>query len=139
MTTEATRPDPFMTGDRRHRRIAYRATFARPFDHEDTDLIEGLYRDPEGEAIGKAILEQRRHEAPQAFLVIPEEEIPLVHVEARLDDDPRVGSYDQVFALLYGSDETPGRGVRATGEKWDDGELVAFAFESDEEALEAQA
>ena len=44
-----------------------------------------------------------------------------------------------VFALLYGSDETPGRGVRETGEKWDDGELVAFAFESDEEALEAQA
>ena len=139
MATEALRPDPFLTGDRRHRRIAYRATFGRSFDHEDTDLIEGVYRDPEGDVIGKVMLEQRRHEAPQAFLVIPEEEIPLVHVEAKLDDDPRVGAYDQVFALLYRADETPEKGVSDTGERWDDGELVAYAFESDEEALEAQA
>ena len=139
MATEALRPDPFLTGGRRHRRIAYRATFGRSFDHEDTDLIEGVYRDPEGDVIGKVMLEQRRHEAPQAFLVIPEEAIPLVHVEAKLDDDPRVGAYDQVFALLYRADETPAKGVSDTGERWDDGELVAYAFESDEEALEAQA
>lgn len=138
MTTEATTPDPLMTGDRRHRRIAYRASLALAFNHEDTDLIEGVYRDPEGDALGKAILEQRRREAPVAFLVIPEEEIPLVHVEAALDADSRIGSYDQVFALIYRTGEAVARGVREMGERWDDGEFVAYAFESDEEALEAQ-
>jgi hypothetical protein len=138
MTTQSTTPGAFMTGNRRHRRIAYRATFTLPFKHEDTDLIEGVYRDREGDPLGRAILEQRRHEAPLAFLVLPEEEIPLVHVEATLDADPRIGEYDQVFALLYGADEEPLAGVRDTGERWDDGELVVYAFETDEEALEAQ-
>lgn len=138
MATKTSTPDPFMTGNRRHRRIAYRASFARPFDHEDTDLIEGIYRDQEGDVIGKALLEQRRHEAPMAFLVIPEEAIPLVHVEATLDADHRIGSFERVFALLYRSDQVPSSGVRDTGERWDDGELVVFAFETDEEALEAQ-
>jgi len=139
MATETRTPDPFMTGNRRHRRIAYRASFARPFDHDDDqDLIEGVYRDREGDLVGRAILEQRRHEAPLSFLVIPEEDIPLVHVEASLDSDGRVGSYDQVFALLYRSGEPVARGVREMGERWDDGEFEVYAFESDEEALEAQ-
>ena len=139
MTIEAKLPDPFLTGNRRHRRIAYRAALARPFEHGDTDLIDGHYRDPAGELLGRVILEQRRHEAPQAFLVIPEEAIPLVHVEARLEADPRAGGYDQVFALLYRAGEVVGRGVHELGERWDDGEIVAFVFESDEEALEAQS
>lgn len=138
MSIEAKTPDPFMTAGRRHRRIAYRASFARAFNHEDTDLIEGIYNDREGDPLGRAFLEQRRHEAPQAFLLLPEESVPLVHVEATLEADPRVGSYDRVFSLLYRSEETPVREVREMGERWDDGELLVYAFETDEEALEAQ-
>lgn|GEM_PF-5320463 len=139
MPTDTTIPDPFLTGNRRHRRIAYRATLSRPFHHEDTDLIEGHYADVEGEPLGRAILEDRPHDPPLGFLLIPEEDIPLVHVEARLEQDPRVAAYEQVVALLYRSEEQPVAGVREMGERWDDGEVVAYVFESDEEALEAQA
>jgi hypothetical protein len=129
-----------MTGDRRHRRIAYRATLSRPFNHdEDEDLIAGVYRDKAGQLLGPAILEQRRHEAPLAFLVIPSEDFALVHVEASLEADSRVAEYDQVFALLYHTFEPVAPGVRDTGERWDDGEVIAYAFETDDEALEAQA
>lgn len=139
MATIPESKDPFLTGDRRHRRIAYRGSLVRPFHRDaDSDQIDGEYRDSEGELIGRMILEQRRHEPAHAFLVIPEEDIPLLHVEAALEADHRVGSYDRVFALLYRTGETPAKSVSEMGARWDDGEFVAFAFETDDEALEAQ-
>lgn len=132
--------DAFVTGNRRHRRIAYRGWLDAPFSRDsDSDMIDGEYRDLEGDLVGKLILEQRRHEAARAFLVIPEEDIPLVHVEAALEADSRISGYEQVFALLYRPGEAPVKGVSDTGDRWDDGELVAYTFETDEEALEAQA
>lgn len=132
--------DAFVTGNRRHRRIAYRGWLDAPFSRDsDSDMIDGEYRDVEGDLVGKLILEQRRHEAARAFLVIPEEDIPLVHVEAALEADSRISGYEQVFALLYRPGEAPVKGVSDTGDRWDDGELVAYTFETDEEALEAQA
>ena len=131
--------EPFVTGNRRHRRIAYRGSLAAGFSRDaDSDMIDGEYRDGEGDLVGRLILEQRRHEAARAFLVIPQEDIPLVHVEAALEADHRITGYEQVFALLYRPGEVPAKGVRETGDRWDDGELVAYTFETDEEALEAQ-
>lgn len=131
--------DPFVTGGRRHRRIAYRGALTAGFSRDaDSDMIDGEYRDSEGDVIGRVVLEQRRHETARAFLVIPEEDIPLVHVEAALERDHRVTGYDQVFALLYRPGDVPAMGVSEMGDRWDDGELVAYTFETDEEALEAQ-
>ena len=131
--------DAFVTGNRRHRPIAYRGWLDAPFSRDsDSDMIDGEYRDLEGDLIGQLILEQRRHEAARAFLVIPNEDIPLVHVEASLEADSRISGYEQVFALLYRPGESAVQGVREMGDRWDDGELVAYTFETDEEALEAQ-
>jgi hypothetical protein len=139
MTTAQQPRDPFLTGDRRHRRIAYRASLVVPFDREsDGDMIDGEYRDAEGDFVGRMFFQQRRDEPSRTFLVIPEENIPLVHVEATLFADHRVGSFDQVFGLLYHSGEGPVGGVRDMGDRWDDGEFVVYTFETDEEALEAQ-
>jgi hypothetical protein len=131
--------DPFVTGGRRHRRIAYRGALTAGFSRDaDSDMIDGEYRDGEGDLVGRLILEQRRHEAARAFLVIPEEDIPLVHVEAALEADHRITGYDQVFALIYRPGEKPTRGVSEMGDRWDDGEWLIYTFETDEEALEAQ-
>ncbi len=131
--------DEFLTGDRRHRRIAYRGWLSGTFHRDtDSDMIDGEYRDGEGDLVGRLVLEQRRHEEARAFLIIPEETIPLVHVEAALESDHRISNYEQVFALLFGPGESASRTVRETGDRWDDGELVAYTFETDEEALEAQ-
>ena len=139
MVTLPESKDPFLTGDRRHRRIAYRGSLVTQFQRDaDSDQIDGDYRDAEGDLIGRMILEQRRREEAHAFLVIPEEDIPLLHVEAALESDHRVGSYDRVFVLLYRTGETPLEGVSEMGVRWDDGEVVAYAFETDDEALEAQ-
>ncbi|MEO8541237.1 MAG: hypothetical protein ABI577_15965 [bacterium] len=139
MSTMPHSEDAFVTGDRRHRRIAYRGALVGTFTRDaDSDMIDGEYRDSEGDVIGPMLTEQRRHEEARAFLVIPNESIPLVHVEAALEGDHRVGGYEQVFALLYRPGETPVRGVHEMGDRWDDGELVAYTFETDDEALEAQ-
>jgi hypothetical protein len=120
---------------RKHRRIAYRASVRHGFDRtRDTDAIEQLYRDPEGDAIGQLLVD----EPGDFFLVIPEENIPLVHVEATLEADHRVEGYEPVYVLIYDPDEFASRGVVETGERWDGGDIVVFTFESDDQALEAQ-
>lgn len=131
--------NPLLTGSRRHRRIAYRVTLSRPFRHDsDTDLIDGVYRDQEGDPIGQIMLDDQPDRLLDTLLVIPLENLPLVHVEAALDADHRITGYEQVFALLYLADERALPEVREAGDRWSDGEYVAYTFESDEEALAAQ-
>jgi hypothetical protein len=129
-------PPGALTGHRRHRRIAYRCAFGEPLAHTGAPyLVEGIYRDREGKRIGPVFTNE---DPPEEFLVLPDEEIPLVHVEAALDADHRVASYEQVVGLLFDPQERVPRGVDENGERWDNGELVVYTFESDEEALEAQ-
>ena len=59
-------------------------------------------------------------------------------MEAALDEDHRVASYEQVVGLLFDPLEPVPPGVDENGERWDNGELVVYTFDSDEEALEAQ-
>jgi hypothetical protein len=123
---------------RKHRRIAYRVRMARPFRHsQDDDIIDGVYRDSDGGSIGLLIPAEDGDTAPQAFLVVPNEDLPLVHVEAAFENDHRISGYEQVFGLVYDEGEAPAPGVAATGDRWD-ADVVVFTFESDEEALTAQ-
>ncbi len=139
MAADSETPREYLTGNRRHRRILYRALMRRPFRHDlDTDIIDGIYRDTEGDALGRLIAPDGPNPLDR-FLVLPDEDIPLVHVESALEADTRVGTYEQVFGLLYDPAETPVKGVRDTGDRWESGDLVIYTFESDEEALEAQA
>ncbi|GMV84520.1 MAG: hypothetical protein AMXMBFR80_03780 [Dehalococcoidia bacterium] len=139
MAADSETPREYLTGNRRHRRILYRALMRRPFRHDlDTDIIDGIYRDTEGEPLGRLIAPDGPNPLDR-FLVLPDEDIPLVHVESALDADTRVGTYEQVFGLLYDPGETPVQGVRETGDRWEGGDLVIYTFETDEEALEAQA
>lgn len=129
-------PPGALTGHRRHRRIAYRAEFTEPLAHTRAPyLVEGVYTDAEGRRIGPVFTNE---DPPEAFLVLPDEDVPLVHVEAALDADPRVASYEQLVGLLFDPLEAVPRGVAETGERWENGELVVYTFESDEDALEAQ-
>ncbi len=129
-------PPGALTGRRRHRRIAYRCELNEPLQHTGAPyLIEGLYRDREGAPIGPVFTNE---DPPEAFLVLPDEAIPLVHVEANLDADPRVSAYEQVVGLLYDPQERVPAGVAESGERWENGELVVYTFESDDEALDAQ-
>lgn len=139
MPDHAATRDPLVTGARRHRRIAYRLHLTRPFRHdEDTDLIDGVYRDAEGTAVGRILMDEGRQGGPNGLLVIPDEEIPLMHVEESFELDHRIAAREQVIALLYRAGEAPTAGVRESGDRWDDGELVVYTFESDDEALTAQ-
>jgi hypothetical protein len=138
MATDPATPREYLTGERRHRRILYRVQMERPFRHdEDIDIIEGIYRDPEGEPLGRLIAAETPPPLDR-FVVLPDEDIPLVHVESALEADGRVTSYEQVFGLLYDPSETPAQGVRDTGDRWESGDLVVYTFETDEEALLAQ-
>lgn len=120
---------------RKHRRIAYRTSIQHGFDRtSDTDEVEHLYRDVEGDAIGQLLVD----EPGDFFLVIPDERIPLMHVEATLEADHRVKGYERVYALLYDPAEAVSRGVIETGDHWDGGDIDVYTFETDEQALEAQ-
>lgn len=136
-----TEPRPgSMTSDesRKHRRIAYRVQLNRPFRHsEDTDIIDGVYSDGTNGALGPILLPSGDHDG-RALLVLPEEDIPLIHVEAAMDNDHRVDSFEQVFGLLYDPDEPVPGGVGGVGDRWDAGDLIVYTFESDEDAVEAQ-
>lgn len=139
MAGESIARDPLLTGNRRHRRIGYRLQMSRPFRHdEDTDLIDGEYRDSEGELVGALFTDETRSGEVRALLVIPPEEIPLMHVEAAFEGDHRLTSYEQVVALVYRADEQPAPGVSQLGDRWEDGEWLIYTFESDDEALTAQ-
>lgn len=129
-----------MTDDmsRKHRRIAYRVQLNRPFRHaEDTDIIDGVYGDGSNGPLGPILLPSGDHDRT-ALLILPAEDIPLLHVEAAMDKDHRVESFEQVVGLLYDPGEPVSPGVRDTGDRWDAGDLVVYTFESDEEAVEAQ-
>lgn len=129
-------PPGALTGKRRHRRIAYRCAFGEPLAHTGAPyLVEGVYTDREGDPIGPVFTNE---DPPEEFLVLPDEAIPLVHVEAALDADPRVASYEQVVGLLFDPQEAVPPGIEENGERWENGELVIYTFETDDEALEAQ-
>lgn len=138
MATNDAAPQKYLTGHRRHRRIVYQVEMRRPFMHSrDLDIIEGEYRDREGDLIGQLVMNEGGDD--NTFLVLPEENIPLVHVEATLEADRRVVSYTQAVGLLYEPEETPVKGVRELGERWEAGDLVVYVFETDDDALAAQA
>lgn len=138
MATDPATPPEFLTGNRRHRRILYRVLMRRPFRHDlDTDIIDGLYRDTEGAPLG-GLVSAETPVPPDRFLVLPDEGIPLVHVESALEADSRIEQYEQVFGLLYDPGETPVDGVKEMGDRWESGDMVIYTFETDEEALEAQ-
>lgn len=119
---------------RKHRRIAYRVSVTRHFERSrDSDWIDDVYRDREGDRIGPIFA--RGHDV---LLVLPDESIPLVHVEAALDADRRVNDVEPVVALVYESGETPTPSVRDSGERWDGGDAFLYVFATDDEALEAQ-
>lgn len=129
-----------MTSDesRKHRRVAYRVQLNRPFRHsEDTDIIDGVYNDGTNGGIGPILLPSGDHDRT-ALLILPDEEIPLLHVEAAFDADHRIQGYEQVVGLLYDPGEPVAPGVRENGDRWDAGDLVVYSFETDEDAVESQ-
>ncbi len=124
--------------ERKHRRMGYVVTLRRAFRPEDdTDLAEGLYRGPGGDALGQVFL--RANRSGETFLLLTEESMPLVHAEAALEADHRVDSYEQAVALVYEVGEMAPEGVIEEGERWSDGDAVVFIFGTDEDALAAQS
>jgi hypothetical protein len=123
----------------KHRQIAYRVELSRGITRDTgEDLFFGVYRDPEGGRVGRFLY--RRHEAaPSCGLLIPDEAIPLMHVEEALDTDHRVSSFGMAIALIYRRGEQPHAGVVEMGERWDAGDLRIFLFEDDETAAAARS
>jgi hypothetical protein len=129
-------PPGALTGTRRHRRIAYRCAFTEPSAYSGAPyLVEGVYYDRRGGRIGPVFTNE---DPPEEFLLLPDEELPLMHVETALDLDHRVSSYEQVVGLMFDPHEDVPEGIEENGERWDNGELVVYTFETDDEALEAQ-
>jgi hypothetical protein len=129
--TVATRDTP---PTRKHRRVAYRVGVTRHFERSrDSDLIDEIYRDSEGDRIGPIFA--KGHDL---LLILPDESIPLVHVEAALEADHRISDVEPLVVLVYEPDEQPARGVRESGERWESGDARLYAFATDDEALEAQ-
>jgi hypothetical protein len=119
---------------RKHRRVAYRVGVSRHFERSrDSDRIDDVYRDAEGDRIGAIFAK-----GPDLLLVLPDESIPLMHVEAAFESDHRITDVEPVVALIYEIDEAPVRGVRDSGDRWESGDAILYAFATDEEALEAQ-
>jgi hypothetical protein len=105
---------------------------------EDSDLVDGAFLDNGGRVIGPLILAEPAGRHPDSFLVIPDEDLPLVHVEAAFENDHRVSGYEQVIGLIYDRSETPSGTVAVTGDRWDGAEVVIYTFETDEDADEAR-
>lgn len=122
------------TADQKHRRIVFRLEFTHPVTRErDEDLYFGDYSDSKGQRLGE-LVHQRGDNTSSHAVLIPDEDIPLMHVEASLDADHTVSSFDMVVALAYGPDETPPSGVESMGEPWDASPTKLFLFEDDEAA-----
>lgn len=122
----------------KHRQIMYLVDFAHPLtDRFDGDLFEGEYRDHEGGVIGR-VLHRRNDPRPTRGLVVPDESVPLVHVESALDADHGIDSFAMVIALAYGPGEDPPDGVADTGDRWDIGAVHVYLFEDDEAAALAR-
>lgn len=122
----------------RHRQIAYRVEFWQPISKQAEDLCFGDYTDPEGDRLGK-LLHRGHASGDTQGLLIPDEAIPLVHVEAALEADHRVTTWEMVVALVYTSGEQPPATVVETGDRWDSGELRIFLFDDDESAAIGRA
>lgn len=122
----------------RHRQVAYRLEFTRPITRESAeDLFFGHYNDPEGDRLGQLV--HRAHDPASTHgLLIPDESIPLVHVEAALEADHRISGYDMVVALIFEADETPPTVVVETGDPWVASGMRIFLFEDDEAAAIAR-
>jgi hypothetical protein len=71
-------------------------------------------------------------------LLIPDEAVPLMHVQATLDADHQVVAYDMVVALLYAPGEDPPPGVIEAGDRWDSGDMRIYLFEDDDAAAAAR-
>lgn len=124
---------------RRRPRIAYLVRMSRSFRHdEDTDLIDGVYVDQEGEPLGAIVLREQRGGPPDTFLVVAAPGVVAVHAEGVFEADHRVTSYERLAAVVYPPEVTAPPGVERDGERWDTGEEVVYTFESDEDALLAQ-
>lgn len=118
-----------------HRQIAYRVDFSSPITKDSEDLYFGHYTDPEGDRLGQML--HRMPESTQGLL-IPDESIPLVHVEATLEADHRVTTYGMVVALVFEDGAKVPPVVVETGDRWDTGGLHIFLFEDDEAAAIAR-
>ena len=115
---------------------AYLVRMERRFNHdEDSDLIEGIAIDPEGDRYGTIILREQRGEEPDTFLVLPDAGVPDVHAEASLDADHRTVSYEPVAALVFASEAAPPPRTVELGERWDAGDIAVYAFETEDDAL----
>lgn len=124
---------------RRRPRLAYLVRMSRPFRHEeDTDLIDGLYVDHEGEPLGALVLRDRRGDPLDTFLVVAAPGVVAVHAEGAFEADHRVTSYERLAALVYGPEEEPAAGVQRNGDRWDTGDEVVFTFETEDDAVLAQ-
>jgi len=121
-------------------RPAYFTRLARRFRHdEDSDLIDGVYSDVEGDRIGIVILPEARGELPDTMLVVPDADVAPIHAESSLEADHRVISYEAVVAILYLPGEEPRGLVPQTGGRWDAGDQVAYVFDTEDDAMAAQA
>lgn len=131
-----------MTSDQsaeKHRQIAFLVEFEHPMTRASgEDVFFGDYIDPEGDRVGR-LLHRRGDPEGERALLVPDEAIPLMHVEAALDGDHRVTSYGMVVALIYGPGERPPAAVVETGDRWDAGDLHIFLFEDDESAEMARS
>lgn len=112
--------------------LAYLVELARPLHHEDDDLNSGRYHDANGDAIGEAIF--GRYDQSGRFLLIVDDAMSAVHVEAVLDADHRVEDFERRAVMRYGEPSEAPAGIREDGDAWISGEYVAYVFGSEEEA-----
>jgi hypothetical protein len=116
--------------------LGFVVELARPVTHTDDDLVLGRYLDIDGRLLGEVILEDRQAER---FLLLVPDDVVVLHVEAALENDHRVVSADRRAVLTFAAGEPVPPGVLREGERWDNGEVVAYAFASTEDAEAALA
>ncbi|MEP7216302.1 MAG: hypothetical protein ABI782_08615 [Anaerolineaceae bacterium] len=117
--------------------LGFLVDLARPLHHQDDDLVGGRFLDANGDFVGEVLLEGRN--PPRRFLLVVEDDMPAMHVEAVLENDHRVAGAARCAVLRYGESATVPAGVSRDGDLWDSGAYKAFAFGSEEEARTAEA
>lgn len=117
--------------------LGYVVDLARPLHHEDDDLAGGRFHDANGDSLGEVIFDTA---SPSLrFLLVVEDDMAAVHVEAILDADHRVESFAHRAVMRYGDRSEASAGIRDEGEAWESGEYVAFVFESEADARAAES
>lgn len=116
--------------------LAYLVDLARPLHHQDDDLNGGRYHDANGDSIGEAIF--GIFEQNEQFLLIVDDDVAAVHVEAVLDADHRVEDFGRRAVMRFSQPSEAPAGVRQDGEEWLSGEYVAYVFGSEEDARLAE-